>query len=107
MRRGGFAHVIRNDAAPPDSALTLRLKAQKSFNAFAVGALVSAEVDGKPMLRQLLGNIGYGSGGLWKVHLGLGSGKIASQVSIQWPNGKKSNYGPYPAGANVPTLLQP
>jgi hypothetical protein len=107
VRRGGFAHVLRNDAAPPGTGLTLRLKAQNSFNAFAIGALVAAEVDGKPMLRQLTGNIGYGSSGLWKIHLGLGSGKLASKVSVQWPNGKTANYGPYLAGASVPTLQQP
>jgi hypothetical protein len=86
IRRNGDAHVFRNDMAKPGTSIMLRLRA-KTGNTLCVGARVEAKVGNVTLVRQLIGNTGFGSPGQWSVHFGLGN-ELQATVTVHWPNGQ-------------------
>jgi hypothetical protein len=67
----------------------LRLKLQAtSSNRDAIGASVDVKVNGKKFFKQLIANNGTAQSEKI-IHFGLGTSKVADEVLITWPNGKK------------------
>ncbi len=59
----------------------------------AVGAKVTANVGGILRTRWLVGGGGFGGTRLRMAHFGLGKAGVATDVTVHWPNGKKTVVG--------------
>lgn len=104
VRRGGYAHVYRNDWAKPGTAVNVFLQS-KSANSSHVGAWMTAAVGGKTLLRRILGTTGYGGAASFRAHFGLGAAAQIDELVVHWPGGKTSKHGPIAAGSKV--VLEP
>lgn len=105
VRRGGYAHVYRNDWAKPGTSVSVQLQS-KSANSAHLGAWMTALVAGKSQLRRILGTTGYGGAASFRAHFGLGTAKQIDELVVHWPDGKVSKHGPIAAGTKL-TLAPP
>ena len=105
VRRGGYAHVYRNDWPKANSSVLVRLSAPGP-NAAQLGAWMTASIGGKTHLRRILGTTGFGGASSWRGHFGLGQATQIDELTVHWPSGKVSKHGPFAGGAKV-TLKAP
>jgi hypothetical protein len=79
--------VFVNNAQNENSVI-LSLEGTRS-NRNAVGAKIIAEIDGKVLKRELLGNAGTVQSERI-IHLGLGKSKKINKLVVKWPSGNRS-----------------
>jgi enediyne biosynthesis protein E4 len=92
----GAPLLLHNVVGSPGNFLSLRLRGTKS-NRDGYGAVVTASVGGKEVVRHCHADGSYLSSSDPRVHLGLGAEKTAS-VTVRWPSGKKESFSNLPAG---------
>ncbi|MDJ0946980.1 MAG: CRTAC1 family protein [Kiloniellales bacterium] len=73
---------------------------QRGVNAFAVGALVEARIDGRLVSRRRAVGGGHASGACLPLHFGLGSAREA-EVRVTWPDGQSSDWRRVVAGERI------
>ncbi|MEY3011683.1 MAG: hypothetical protein RIT45_418 [Pseudomonadota bacterium] len=98
---GSIVRVLRNDLPKKGGAFQVRVQG-KGKNQDALGSVVRATIGGKEIRRYLNGSGGFGGNPARIAHFGLGSGGIAKDVRVRWPDGKESKLGDATDG----TLLQ-
>src|SRR5690606_25083014 len=81
------AVVLWNETAEPGHALMLQLRGAGG-NRDAIGAVVTARVGDRPLVRTIDGGGSYLSSHDPRVHLGLGSATRADRVAVRWPSGR-------------------
>jgi hypothetical protein len=91
------AWVFRNDLGDSLKSLSIRLAGKKP-NTFAVGAKVSAWVDGKLSYHEVYPVRGWLSSVDYTVHIGLGSAAKADSVVVVWPDFTRQRLDNVPAG---------
>lgn len=97
-QNGDRALLLRNDCAPPSSALKLRLRGAK--NTGAVGARVELRRGELRRVRHVTGGGSYLSHSAAEVHFGVGlDHDIPWEVIVRWPNGKTQTHRDLRAGA--------
>lgn len=84
---GGQAHVLRNETPGDAHWLTLRLVGHKS-NRDGIGAVVKLTTGTSSQWVTVTTASGYLSSSDPRVHFGLGAGKSADTIEIQWPSGR-------------------
>jgi hypothetical protein len=87
--------VLRNRRAGQNT-LTVALQA-KGANRDAIGATVSAIVDGRPAVREIRATTGATQGEP-VAYFGLGTAKSVTGVEVRWPSGKTEAFGTKAAG---------
>ena len=97
---GGPAYLFRNDLANGHRSVRLRLRGVTS-NRDAIGALVRAKIGGRTSSALVKTGSSYLSQSELPITFGVGSGKGADDVTIEWPGGKREQLGSLPAGIEV------
>lgn len=87
--------VLRNQRAA-QNVLTVALQS-KGANRDAVGATVTAIVDGRPAIREIRATTGAAQGEP-VAYFGLGADTVATGVEVRWPSGKVEAFGTLKAG---------
>jgi hypothetical protein len=83
----GRVRVLRNRLASDDHWLRVRLRAAGP-NTQAVGARVTAFLEGVRPTGEVRTGAGFQAGGPAEVHLGLGAAKCVERLEVRWPSGK-------------------
>jgi hypothetical protein len=79
--------LLRNDGgAQAGNWVKLHLVGMKS-NRNAAGARVSLKAGGSTQIAEVHAGDSYLSHSDWRVHFGLGSARVVTEVQIRWPNG--------------------
>ena len=91
---------LRNDLPKKGGAIRVRLTGIKG-NKDAIGARITAQIDGVVRTRWLSGSGGFGGTPLRMAHFGLGQSPAATDVTVHWPDGKKTKVGVVKAGATA------
>ena len=89
---GGPAYLFRNDLANGHRSVRLRLRGVTS-NRDAIGALVRAKIGGRTSSALVKTGSSYLSQSELPITFGVGSGKGADDVTIDWPGGKREQLG--------------
>jgi hypothetical protein len=97
---GGPAYLFRNDLANGHRSVRLRLRGVTS-NRDAIGALVRATINGRTSSALVKTGSSYLSQSELPITFGVGSGKGADDVTIEWPGGTRERLGALPAGIEV------
>lgn len=112
INQTGMLRVLRNDigtlvnqAGVPvqdtkPKAIVVRIKG-KGGNLDAIGARVTATIQGTLRTRWLSGSGGTGGTRSRMAHFGLGGGAQADAVTVHWPDGKTTALGSVAAGKTV------
>ena len=96
----GPAYLFRNDLANGNRSVRLRLRGVTS-NRDAIGALVRAKINGRTSSALVKTGSSYLSQSELPITFGVGSGKGADEIVIDWPGGKREPLGSLPAGTEV------
>jgi hypothetical protein len=99
----GAPLLLHNQTRTSNHWLLCRLVGRQS-NRDAIGATVTAEAEGKKLLRRCATDGSYLSASDRRVHFGLGKATSAT-LTVRWPDGSKSIYSQVPAD-RVVTLQQ-
>jgi hypothetical protein len=97
---GGPAYLFRNDLANGHRSVRLRLRGVTS-NRDAIGALVRATIGGRTSSALVKTGSSYLSQSELPITFGVGSGKGADDVTIDWPSRSRERLGTLPAGIEV------
>ncbi len=81
------AVLLRNDSESKGRSITLVLEGKKG-NPKALGARVAAEIAGHRLVREARRARSYLASNDPRIHIGLGTAKEASEITIHWPGGK-------------------
>jgi hypothetical protein len=85
---GQPADLLRNDGdGRPGNALLVRLRGRES-NRDAIGAMVTATVGGRRLVREVRAGSSYLGQHDIRVHFGLGRAKEVERLEIRWPTGR-------------------
>lgn len=84
---GGEPLLLFENRFPPAHYLTVTLRGDKS-NRRGIGARLTAEVNGRKIVRELFPANGYLAQGPSQVHFGLGADAKIDRLMIRWPSGK-------------------
>ena len=85
---GQSADLLRNDIdGRSGNALLVRLRGRES-NRDAIGAMVTATVAGRRLVREVRAGSSYLGQHDVRVHFGLGRAKEVDRLDIRWPNGR-------------------
>jgi hypothetical protein len=85
---GQSADLLRNDAdGRPGNALLVRLRGRES-NRDAIGAMVTATIGGRRLVREVHAGSSYLGQHDVRVHFGLGRATEIDRLEIRWPNGR-------------------
>lgn len=76
----------RNRKGNRNHWLQIELTGVKS-NRFAIGAQVTAKMQGLTVYREVKGSSGFGSTEPYRVHLGLAQHEVVDSLEIRWPSG--------------------
>ncbi len=100
----GTPLLLHNETPSVGHWLLCRLVGKKSSRD-GIGALVTAEMEGRKLLRRCATDGSYLSASDSRVHFGLGKA-VEATLTVQWPDGAKSTYAHLPADRIV-TLREP
>lgn len=64
----------------------------------AVGATLAVEASGVVRRRQVQSGYSFAAANDLRIHVGLGDAEKVDRVEINWPDGSKSDHGPFAAG---------
>ncbi len=81
------ALILRN-VSPGPPGVVLRLIGCPPAHRSAIGAVVSATVAGRTLVRRVVGGGSYLSASDRGVHLGLGGSKTIARLEVDWPSGR-------------------
>ncbi len=84
---GGGPLLLFENRLPVAHHLTVTLRGDKS-NRRGIGARLTAEVDGRKIVRELFPACGYFSQAPSQVHLGLAGNAKVDKLTIRWPSGR-------------------
>lgn len=85
---GGGALLLFENRLPPTHHLTVSLRGDKS-NRRGIGARLTAEVNGRKIVRELYPACGYFSQAPSQVHFGLAGDTKVDKLTIRWPSGRE------------------
>ena len=85
---GAPAEIWMNDSPNGNHWLELALQGTKS-NRDAIGAKIRVVAGGETQFNYVTTATGYASSSAGPVHFGLGAAKVADEVEVRWPSGKK------------------
>ncbi|MEW6074444.1 MAG: FG-GAP-like repeat-containing protein [Planctomycetota bacterium] len=98
---GEDAVLLRNDGGNRRPSLRLRLR-QDAGNRFAIGAVVTATIEGRRAREVADAQGSYLSQhAVGEVHFGLGAAKGVEELEVLWPDGERERAGPFPADSIV------
>jgi hypothetical protein len=80
--------LLKNQAARKGNWLEIRAQGTAS-NAFGLGATVRVQAGGTTQVREINNVASYLSSNDTRLHVGLGDAKIATQIEIRWPSGRR------------------
>ena len=83
---GGGPLLLFENRLPPAHHLTVTLRGDKS-NRRGIGARLTAEVNGRKIVRELYPACGYFSQAPSQVHFGLAGDTKVDKLTIRWPSG--------------------
>ena len=89
--RAGSPRLLRNDGGNRNNALRVTLQGTKS-NRDGIGATVTARVENRNLRRAVKSGSSYLSQSELPITFGLGRVGRISQLSVQWPSGKRSTF---------------
>jgi hypothetical protein len=69
----------------------------RARNLQAIGAHVTVEAGGRKQVEEVRGTSSYGAFQDLRLSFGLGAAKRADRVTVRWPDGKTTTYGPLAA----------
>ena len=84
---GQSADLLRNDLSGGGNALRVRLRGRQS-NRDGVGALVTATVGTRRLVREVRSGSSYLGQSDVRVHFGLGQAKVVDRLDVRWPSGR-------------------
>ena len=84
---GGGPLLLFENRFPPAHYLSVTLRGDKS-NRCGVGARLTAEVNGRKIVRELFPACGYFSQSPGRVHFGLAGDTKVDKLTIRWPSGR-------------------
>jgi hypothetical protein len=84
---GGGPLLLFENRLPPARYLTVTLRGDKS-NRRGIGARLTAEVNGRRIVRELFPSNGYSSQAPSQVQFGLGRDAKVDKLTVRWPSGK-------------------
>jgi len=84
---GGGPLLLFENRLPAKNYLKVSLRGRTS-NRLGVGARLTAEVRGQPLVREMYPTNGFMSQGPNVVHFGLGDAAGVESLTIRWPSGK-------------------
>jgi enediyne biosynthesis protein E4 len=93
---GRPAVVLRNAGARQGHWISLRAQGSKS-NSFGLGATVEVHTAEGVQVREISNVASYLSSNDVRLHVGLGSSKVAQRIEIRWPSGTKQTLTDVPA----------
>ncbi len=96
----GPAVVLWNETPHAGGSVILTLVG-KSPNTDAIGATVTATIDGRKQVRAIDGGGSYIGSHAKGIHFGLGGAKAIDSVEVRWPSGQKETRTDLPAGSRV------
>jgi enediyne biosynthesis protein E4 len=88
--------LLRNAAARAGNWIMLRAQGTKS-NRFGLGATVEIHTADGTQVREISNVASYLSSNDVRLHVGLGSSKVAQRIEIRWPSGVKQTLTDVPA----------
>ncbi|MBZ0267314.1 CRTAC1 family protein, partial [bacterium] len=100
--------VVNRDAAPyvlhnvaPSRGAWIRFRVLERSGRDAIGAIVTASVDGRTVSRDVVSGYSYASANDPAVHLGLGAASRVTGVTVRWVDGTEETFGDFEAGRTV------
>lgn len=96
----GALRVARNTTPSRGHWLSLWLEGT-SANRSAIGAVVTATVGDRTLLREVRGASSFLSVSDRRIHLGLGTATRVDELVIRWPGGEEQRLGPQAADAHL------
>lgn len=84
---GGGPLLLFENRLPPAHYLKVTLRGDTS-NRRGIGARLTAEVNGRKIVRELFPANGYQSQGPSQIHFGLGRDTRIDKLTIRWPSGR-------------------
>ena len=87
---GGGPVKVYENRFPKSNWLTVALRGTRS-NSQGIGARLTAEVDGRKLVRELYPNNGFLGQNAAQVHFGLGKSEKIDKLTIRWPSGTVQN----------------
>ncbi len=93
---GRPAVLLRNAGARQGHWISLRAQGSKS-NSFGLGATVEVQTAEGVQVREISNVASYLSSNDVRLHVGLGSAKVAQRIEIRWPSGTKQTLTDVPA----------
>jgi hypothetical protein len=85
---GAPAEIWMNDTSNSNHWLEIALQGTKS-NRDGIGAKIRITAGGQTQFNHVTTATGYASSSAGPVHFGLGAAKVADEIEIRWPSGKK------------------
>lgn len=106
---GGLDIVVANrDAAPyllrnvvPARGHWARFVVTAAGRRAATGAVVTVTAGGRTWRRDVRTAYSYLAANDPRVHVGLGAATSVDRVDVQWPDGRRERFGPFPADAET------
>jgi hypothetical protein len=102
---GRPAVLLRNAGARRGNWISLRAEGTKS-NRFGLGATVEIQTADGVQVREISNVASYLSSNDVRLHVGLGSAKVAQRIEIRWPSGAKQTLTDAPANQPL-TVREP
>ncbi len=95
VNKDGPAHLLRNTAA--DAGNWIMFRVRNAAGSDAVGARLKIESAGRTHRHAVNPFYSYGASNDPRIHCGLGNATRVDRVTVRWPDGKISTYGPFDA----------
>ena len=100
MMPTSLIRILRNDLPKQGKQFTVVVKG-KGANQDALGTTITAKIGGVSRKRWLNGSGGFGGTPSRFAHFGLGAAAKATEVTVTWPDGKKTLLGDGLPGATL------
>ncbi|MCA9752648.1 MAG: CRTAC1 family protein [Gemmatimonadetes bacterium] len=92
-------HVLRNVVAGRGHWIGFRVRERSGRD--ALGAIVTADVAGRTISRDVVSGYSYAAASDPVVHLGLGANERVESVTVRWADGAEERFGDFGAGSVV------
>jgi enediyne biosynthesis protein E4 len=101
LNNGEPVKLLRNATETSNRWLRLDLVGDgKKSNRNAIGARVEIEVGGRKLVRWITGGGSYLSASDRRLSIGLGGADRADRVTVNWPSGRKQEFGKLPGNSS-------
>ncbi len=101
VENGGPARVYLNPTDAPNRSVRLRLEGAGGSNRDAVGARVTASIEGRTLTQEVSGGQSYLSASEKTLTFGLGAAPKIDSLAIRWPDGRTQTLTDVPGGARL------